>query len=298
MDEAGAGTAGTAVVFDVRTADFEAQVIKRSHEVPVLVDFWAPWCAPCKALGPALEQVVREQGGKVLLAKVNTDEEPALAKGFRITGIPAVKAFHKGRLVNEFVGGRDLRFLKTFIESVLPQRGEAELTEASNLLTGRRFDDAVALLRPLVGGDQALQGELLSGAQVLLAEALIGQGDLAGARALLAAMDPRSLQLERAELLGKLLDFLEAAGPGNDGDGDAAARLAKDSSDGEARYALAAAHARRGAYGDALEQLLELVGTSRSLRDRARQAMTTLFQFLGPEDERTHEYRRRLQVYL
>mgnify|MGYP000143163867 CR=1 FL=1 len=124
----GTGAADAAVVFDVRTADFEARVINRSHQVPVLVDFWAPWCAPCKALGPALEQVVREQGGKVLLAKVNTDEEPALAKGFRVTGIPAVKAFHKGRLVNEFVGGRDLRFLKTFIESVLPQRGEAELS--------------------------------------------------------------------------------------------------------------------------------------------------------------------------
>lgn len=290
----GTGAAGAAVVFDVRTTDFEAQVINRSHEVPVLVDFWAPWCAPCKALGPALEQVVREQGGKVLLAKVNTDEEPALAKGFRVTGIPAVKAFHKGRLVNEFVGGRDLRFLKTFIESVLPQRGEAELTAASDLLSSRRFDEAVALLGPLVDGEQALGGELLAGAQVLLAEARIGTGDLAGARAGLTAIDPRSLQIERAELLGRLLDFLEAAGP----DGDAAARAAKDSSNGEARFALAAAHARRGAYGDALEQLLELVGSSRSLRDRARQAMTTLFQFLGPEDERSHEYRRRLQVYL
>ena len=178
--------------------------------------------------------------------------------------------------------------------SVLPQRGEAELAAANDLLSGRRFDEAVALLGPLVGGEQALGGELLAGAQVLLAEALIGTGDLAGARERLAAIDPRSLQIERAELLGKLLDFLEAAdkdGSGKDGSG-------KDSSDGEARFAQAAAHARRGAYGDALEQLLELVGSSRSLRDRARHAMTTLFQFLGPEDERSHEYRRRLQVYL
>src|SRR6185436_17697200 len=95
------------LIFDVTTAEFEARVIERSKTVPVVVDFWAAWCGPCRQLGPVLERAVESRDGKVLLAKVDTDAEQGLAQRFRISGIPAVKAFYRGRVVNEFVGVRD-----------------------------------------------------------------------------------------------------------------------------------------------------------------------------------------------
>jgi putative thioredoxin len=283
------------LIFDVRSAEFEERVLKRSHEVPVLVDFWAPWCGPCRALTPVLTKEVQALGGKVLLAKVNTDEEKGLAQAFRISGIPAIKAFYRGRLAGEFSGARDARYVRSFIESMLPQPGESELEEAAQLITERRFDDAAQRLRGLLEREGALGAELRPTAQGLLAEAHIGLGNLDDAVAIIAAVDPRSTTSERAELLSKMIEFLRAG----DAIPEEAAteRLAKDESDAEARLALASHKARRRLFGEALELLIELVGGARAYRDRARQAMTLLFQYLGPQDELTHEYRRRLQVF-
>lgn len=283
------------LIFDVRSAEFEERVLKRSHEVPVLVDFWAPWCAPCRALTPVLASEVQALGGKVLLAKVNTDEEQGLAQAFRITGIPAIKAFFKGRLAAEFSGARDARYVRSFIESVLPQAGESDLEEAAQLITERRFDDAAQRLRGLMEREGALAAELRPTAQGLLAESYLGLGNLDAATELLAAVDPRSPTSERAEILQKLIEFFRSGEPIPE---DAATeRLARDASDAEARFALASHKARRRLFSESLDLLLEGVGGPRAHRDRSRQAMTLLFQYLGPQDELTHEYRRRLQVY-
>lgn len=294
VSEAGAPPAAE-LVFDVRSAEFEERVLKRSHEVPVLVDFWAPWCGPCRQLTPVLTKEVQALGGKVLLAKVNTDEEQGLAQAFRITGIPAIKAFHKGRLAAEFSGARDARYVRGFLESVLPQAGESEVEEAAQLIAERRFDDAAQRLRGLLDREGALAAELRPTAQGLLAETHIGLGNLDAASEIIAAVDPRSPTSERAELLSKLIEFLRA---GEALPEDAATeRLARDASDAEARFALAGHKARRRLFAESLELLLEGVGGARAYRDRCRQAMTLLFQYLGPQDELTHEYRRRLQVY-
>lgn len=297
-------TTVTDLIFDVSTADFHHRVIERSHELPVLVDFWAPWCGPCRTLGPALEQAVQALGGKLLLAKVNTDEEPALAQQFRISGIPAVKAFHKGRVVNEFVGARDPKFLGSFLAALVPARGETELLEATKLLGSRQPAAAEALLRPLTAGEHALEGGRLARALVLLAESLLGQGTQRYAEVpeLLRRVDPRSPDSERAELLAQVLAFFQA-GDEEGGPEAAQTRLAKNDGDSAARYVLAAAQARSGQLAESLENLLTLIQRDRRHReDGARRALLTLFQYLGhatgPEQDLIHECRRRLQLLI
>ncbi len=297
-------TNAAGLICDVTTAAFAQQGIERSHERPILVDVGAPWCGPCRTLGPVLQHVVAGLGRKVLLAKVNTDLEPGLAQQFRISGIPAVKAFHKGRVVNEFVGARDAKFLSGFLAALLPARGEAELLEAAKRWADGEYAAAEAILRPLTSGPQALDGNRLTRAQLLLAESVLGQGPqrYAEVTTLLAAIDPRSPESERAELVTQVLGFFQA-GDEEGGMEAAQARLRENEGDSAARYILAAAQARSGRLAEALENLLTLIQRDRRYRDdAARRAVLALFQFLGqaqgPQQELIHECRRRLQLLL
>lgn len=153
-------------VIDVAEADFEREVIARSHELPVVVDFWAEWCAPCRALGPVLEQATAKREGKVVLAKVDTDANPGISQTFGIQGIPAVKAFKDGIVVEEFVGAQGPAMVERFFDLIVPteadllveQGDEAALRRALELQPGRS-DAAVALARLLLergDADEAL----------------------------------------------------------------------------------------------------------------------------------------------
>src|SRR5918997_5373781 len=147
---------------DVTDATFEADVLQRSHEVPVLVDLWAPWCGPCRTLGPVLEEVVAATGGQVELAKVNVDENPQVSAAFRVQGIPAVYALKDGKVVDGFVGAQPKPTVEKLVESLLPTEEEAEvdrLVGAGDEASLRRALDldpdhagAVGALAELLGG--------------------------------------------------------------------------------------------------------------------------------------------------
>ena len=192
---------------DVTDATFEADVLQRSHEVPVLVDLWAPWCGPCRTLGPVLEEVVTATGGKVDLAKVNVDENPQISQAFRVQGIPAVYALKDGKVVDGFVGAQPKPAVEKLVESLLPSEEEAEVDR----LVGA--GDEASLRRALdLDPDHA-------GAVVALAELLVGEGRGDEALALLTRI-PESAETRRVAALARLGSV--------DGDGDGAGPGADD----------------------------------------------------------------------
>ncbi len=149
------------VIFDVAETDFEQRVIERSREVPVVVDFWAEWCGPCRALGPALEKAVDRRGGAVELAKVDVDTNQALAQRFGVQGIPAVKAFKDGEMVAEFTGSIPPANIETFLDRFVPsaadklaEGGDEESLRAALESDPRHAPSAVALSRILIGRDE------------------------------------------------------------------------------------------------------------------------------------------------
>jgi putative thioredoxin len=176
---------------DVTDATFEADVLQRSHEVPVLVDLWAPWCGPCRTLGPVLEEVVTATGGKVELAKVNVDENPQISQAFRVQSIPAVYALKDGKVVDGFVGAQPKPAVEKLVESLLPSEEEAEVDR----LVGA--GDEASLRRALdLDPDHA-------GAVVALAELLVGEGRGDEALALLARI-PESAETRRVAAQARL----------------------------------------------------------------------------------------------
>ena len=278
-------------VKDVNEAAFEADVIARSHEVPVVVDFWAAWCAPCRTLGPILEREVAALGGRVELVKVDTDANPKLAARYEIRGIPAVKAFTMGDVAREFVGVQSADFLRRWLAELAPSPGRQALAAAAALVAKNDRAGAEAALRPLLGDP-----EVGNSAGVALGEVLLDDGRADDAEAALASVDPRSPQADAADAARRRITFARdaAAFGGRDA---ATAALARDPNDLEARFALASAHAAALAWEPALAELLELVRRNRKFRDDgARLAMLVIFEHLGPQHPLVSDYRRQLQI--
>jgi putative thioredoxin len=242
---------------DVTDATFQTDVIDRSSTTPVVVDLWAPWCGPCRTLGPILEKVVDETNGQVVLAKVNVDENPQISQAFRVQGIPAVYALADGKPVNGFVGAQPEPVVREFVESLLPSEAEQEIA------------------RLVAAGDEASLRQALElkpdhhDAIAGLAELLAARrrdGDLDEALALLERI-PETAETRRVAALVRT-----GAGLGADGDGDGA------SADAGAEITAK------------LEGLLDQVKSD----EDARQEFLDLLEVLGPDDPRTADYRKRL----
>ena len=272
---------------DVSAENFHEVVLEGSRTAPVVIDFWAPWCAPCRALKPILEKLADEYAGKFTLAKINSDENQELAAEFGVRGIPAVKAVVDGQLVDEFTGALPESQVRAFIERVVPSPAELKRKQTREMLDAGMEAQALDLLGEAIALDprNAL-------AKVDRLEALVRLNRLADAKSALDELDPLTLEDPRVATLKAHIGF-------SSGDAiDAAAliaRIAENPNDLAARLDLARHHARTGDYEPALQQLLEIVRCDRKFGDdAARKTMLEIFNLLGAGDELVGKYRRLL----
>jgi putative thioredoxin len=263
--------------------NFEREVLEKSRELPVVVDFWAPWCGPCRVLGPVLERLAARAQGRWSLVKVNTDLSPALAEAYGIRGIPAVKAFRGGAVVDEFVGALPEPAVAAWLEGFLPGPADALVAEGDAHLAAGRVEDAESAYRRAHEARPRTFGALAG-----LARVEARRGNLAAARHWLDLLLPAEAEQAAGEVARLRLEVRAAAC----GDETAArAHLARDGEDLDARIALAAALVAR-APEQALEHLLEVVRRDRGeKRDEARKAMLEVFDAVGRRSELADRYR-------
>ncbi|UCV10202.1 tetratricopeptide repeat protein [Dechloromonas denitrificans] len=279
--------------FDVSLEEFESKVLAPAQEVPVVVDFWAPWCEPCKTLKPLLEKLAEEYAGRFLLAKVNADESPELAQHFGVRSIPTVKVLFQGQLVDEFTGALPEGQIRAFLDrfALPPATGSNPREEAAELCANGQFEEALAKLIEASRAkpeDQAIQ---LDAVEVLMH---LGRNDEAGE--LLGG--EYSQEVDRANALRARLALTAGAAD----TAEIEARLAANPADHAARLELSRAYAAQSRFREALEAALEVVIRDRSFDEGAgRKAVLQLFEALGGSDQYDdliREFRRKMSAAL
>jgi putative thioredoxin len=300
---AAASGAASPHIKDSGLATFAADVLEASREVPVIVDFWAPWCGPCKQLGPVLEKAVTEAEGAVRLVKVNIDENPEIAQQLRIQSIPTVYAFKDGQPVDGFMGALAESQIKAFVSGLTggdhghggPGHAEEVLTMAAEAFAAGDIGTAAQayghVLQDEPGSPKAVAG---------LAACYLKSGDIERAKTTLQLVRPDSAADEAIRAVEAELKLRESAAQAPRGETEVLqARLAADAGDHQARFDLAQALDSGGDREGALNELLEIVRRDRKWNDEAaRKHLVTLFEAMGPTDPRTLEARRRLSAIL
>ena len=288
---------GGSFIIDGTTENFAADVVHASMEGPVLVDFWADWCGPCKQLTPVLEKVVTQAAGAIKLVKINADQNQQLAQQLRVQSLPTVMAFKNGQAVDGFMGALPESEVKKFIEKqigggVAPSPVEQMLEQAAATLEAGDAEMASQMYQQIL---QAEDTNPLAFAGLMRALVALGDLDSASQVAEAAPADAKSPELDSAKAALELA--LQAVDAGDTGELEAA--IAANPKDHQARFDLSAALMAKGDQEGAMTQLLESIALDRTWNDEAaRKQLLTLFEAFGPTHELTLSGRRRLSSIL
>ena len=279
-------------IVNVTTEQFETEVVAKSMEIPVIVDFWAPWCQPCLQLAPLIEKLVDEAGGQVILAKVDIQQEEQLASMLGVQSIPLVVAFHEGQVVDQFMGVVPEDQLRTFIQKLVPSKADQLLTEALELEESDQVT-AEAKLRESLSIDER------DTTKIYLARVILAQGRDSEAADIITELEKRGFLEPDAERIKAELDIRAHA---EESGGLQQARAAVEASpdDLSLQVSLGDALAVDGKHRDACELLLAVVQRDRSgeAGTAAKDQMVKLFEVLGSGNAIVTEFRRKLATAL
>ena len=287
------------LIKDTTTEAFMTDVIDASMEVPVIVDFWAPWCGPCKQLTPIIEKAVKAANGAVKLVKLNIDDHPEIPTQMRVQSIPAVYAFKDGRPVDGFVGAQPESQIKAFIQRLAGKAGPSPIDEALEMAKQALADGDVATAQNVFA--QVLDHQpdnvvALAG----LARIALGQGAIEDAKEIIGQVPPGD-GAKHADVVSvkAAIELAEGAAAAQGASSEFEARLAADPADHEARLELANALFASGDQGAAIDHLLQIVRADREWNEQAaRKQLLKLFEALGPMDPLTVQARKRLSSIL
>lgn len=279
---------------DVTLQNFETEVIDASRHAPVLVDFWAPWCGPCRTLGPMLERLEDEAGGQWKLVKVNVDENQELAAHFGVRSIPHVVAIADGQAVDQFIGVLPESGLREFLSRLSPNPAQVALHDAQQLAAEGDRTGAEARFAEAI----ALDPETADTARLAYIAFLLDGNAMDQAKAQFESLSPRAAQQDAYVALRTRMEAMENLS-GLPDESTLTGRIAADPRDLAARLDLARLLIARQQYEPALEQLLEIVRTDRAFEDDVgRKTMLSVFEMLGDRPEVVSRWRRQLSTSL
>ena len=280
-------------VVDVTEENFDVEILDAPENVTVLVDFWAPWCAPCRQLGPVLEKIAESYQGRVKIAKINTDENQRIGMHFGIQGIPAVKIFQGGELVSEFTGALPEIQIRQILEKLvssetedIASQGMKWLEEGQILKAKHCFDNAIT-----IDPDNKV-------ATLGLAKIALHENDLGRAEELAKSIEVTDSEYDAAQGILNRIDFMKQCQEGG-GKYLCAERLDKDANDLDARFTLGCCLAAEGKYQESLEEFLSVVKKNKTYKDGAAKiAMVKVFSIIGQRSPLADEYRDKLEWIL
>ena len=298
MEQLIAAAADTTPI-DVNMDNFMAEVIDGSAKMPIVVQFWAPWCGPCKQLGPLLEKVVAAAKGKVKMVRINIDENQQIAQQMRVQSVPTVYGFVNGQPVDGFAGAQPESTLKQFIDKLVAAGGSgpdvaAMVEAANNLLETQDYDNAMAQYHEIMAADPESPDGLAG-----MIRCMVGMKDIDGAREIVDQLDDEFRDKPAMVIAIDSLELAEKAAGAAGGLAQARAAVDADPNDLAARQELALALFATGEQAESMEQLLESIRIDRAWNDEAaRMQLLEFFKTLGPANRDVMAARRKLSTLL